>query len=224
MTTIKVFDLYVKHGLKVIPLLPFSKKPFFENWQDASLYDPIACRRILEAREDYNLGLLLGDIVDVEGDSEDANRLLDNLIGDCQHPRYRSSKSVHHLFLTPDPKLTRIVTGKIEFRGRNHQSVIPPSHHEDGTQYAWMKGRGFPIPAMPPRLLDFFHRATRKGSRKPDHVELGCPACGREVGVHGKRLAMERQACREMGVRWECNKCRTYDLRPHVRHLKKLSR
>lgn len=220
MTSLEAFDLYVRNDLKVIPLLPFSKKPFFENWQDASLYDPTACRRLLATRDDYNLGLLLGDIVDVEGDSEDANALLDKLIGDVAHARFTSSKSVHHLFLTPDPKLTRIVSGKIEFRGRSHQSVIPPSRHQDGTEYKWLKGGGFPLPPMPPRLLEFFHRAKGRRSNKPGHTELVCPKCGKTVGIHGQRLALERQACRDMKLRWECNKCRTYVLRSYVRHLK----
>ena len=44
---------------------------------------------------DYNMGILLGDIVDVEADSEEANDLLERIIDGCQRPRFRSSKSIH---------------------------------------------------------------------------------------------------------------------------------
>ena len=223
--TNKVFDLYVRHGLKVIPLLPLSKKPFFDGWQDASLYDPERCRRFLEGRADYNLGLLLGDIVDVEGVSQEANAFLETLIGDTPHPKYRSSKSVHHLFLTPDPKLTRFVTGKIEFRGHRHQSVLPPSRHEDGTEYQWLQGTKFPIPPMPDRLLAFYRSKVEKASKPSgDYVKEKGPACGRGTEVHRDRLKLERRASVMLGVRWECRRCRQVDLRPTCRRIKRASR
>ena len=104
MRLIEYFDLYTKAGLRVIPLHPQSKVPMWDGWNVG--WDVDRCRVTCARHPFANLGLLLGHIVDVEGDSEEANLSLARMIGDCPHPIYRSSKSVHHLFLNPDPKLT----------------------------------------------------------------------------------------------------------------------
>jgi hypothetical protein len=119
------FDALTKRGLKIIPLRENSKVPLCKAWN--SDWDREVVRDKICQFPDANLGILLGDVVDVEGDSEDANRTILDLIGDYPHPCYFSTKSIHHLFLNPDPNLAHFRFKEIEFRGHGHQSVIPPS-------------------------------------------------------------------------------------------------
>jgi len=104
MRLIEHFDAYVRAGLKVIPLYARTKIPVGKNWNKDWNHD--WCRWSLTQFPESNLGLLLGEIVDVEGDDDESNALLKYLVGDTPHPMYCSSKSIHHLFLNPDPKLT----------------------------------------------------------------------------------------------------------------------
>jgi hypothetical protein len=97
------FDALTKRGLKIIPLRENSKVPLCKAWN--SDWDREVVRDKICQFPDANLGILLGDVVDVEGDSEDANRTILDLIGDYPHPCYFSTKSIHHLFLNPDPNL-----------------------------------------------------------------------------------------------------------------------
>lgn len=209
MTKTEFFDRYTQAGFKIIPLV--GKIPILGGWENADAHDAGRCREMIQATPNSNMGLLLGEYVDVEGDSEQANATLDRLVGDTPHPKWRSSRSVHHLFLNPDPELTRFVTKKIEFRGHKHQSVLPPSQHEDGCLYSWMKGTKFPVPRMPDALVDFYwsrRTSVRKPLLKPGHVSMTCHLCGYKTMLHHKKLIKERLWCSIAGVRWSCRKCR----------------
>lgn len=222
MTNLEYFDAYVRSGLRVIPLRPFSKIPIGKGWQDN--WDRDQCRSIVQRSLEVNIGLLLGDVVDVEGDTPEANRLLERMTAGVAHPQYRSSKSTHHLFLTPDPDLTILKVAGMEFRGRGHQSVLPPSVHEDGAKYVWLTGTLFPVPAMPDELLAHYRRHKKQPKRpnlKPGHVRVWCSACeGREY-IHKKRYALEQIAFGRLGHRWECHGCRTEDVRDACREIRK---
>ena len=118
MHMIRFFDKYVELGLKPIPIYHNSKTPVASKWNEN--WSVKRWRPYFEESE-YNIGILLGDIIDVEGDSEEANDLLERMIDGCERPRFRSSKSVHNLFINPDPSLTRFVFNGIEFRAHKHQ-------------------------------------------------------------------------------------------------------
>ncbi len=230
MTRLKHFDLYTRMGFKVIPLYQNSKIPVGKNWNQN--WNLELCRSKVELNN-YNLGILLGDIVDVEGDTPAANEFLNLLIGDVPHPIYRSRKSVHHLFKTPDPNLTAARFDGIEFRGHLHQSVVPPSIGPDGTKYQWLRGTTWPVPEMPVDLRDFYFKQRPQGAPKlkkspgkkkgvkKGHTKSQCCICKKVVYIHKKRLILEVRAFREYGTLWHCQDCRELELRDDVRRLRK---
>jgi Bifunctional DNA primase/polymerase, N-terminal len=161
MNILEYFDLYTnKLEWNVIVINPNSKSPVFKKWNGG--YRPDWHRFFLETHNDYNIGILLGRIIDVEADDEQADKLLNSLIGNTPHPQYRSAKSTHHLFLTPNYNLTRTVIQGIEFRGYKHQSLLPPSISPTGLKYEWLKKSSFPVPAMPKQLRKFYKNNERR--------------------------------------------------------------
>lgn len=213
--------------MKPIPLYPNTKKPIESGWNVNWEIEHI--RDIFETRE-TNMGLLLGNIIDVEGDTDLANNILLDLIGDYPHPSYTGSKSQHHLFLNPDPNLTRIAVNGIEFRAYKHQSVIPPSIHPDGTKYIWVSDF-FPAPEMPPRLLQFLNNIkSQRGSiiksvsrrRKVPRscVRPWCSECRKREIMNRRRYFLEVEAFKTLGLEWQCKKCRRFDIRNICRKLK----
>jgi hypothetical protein len=96
-----------------------------------------------------NVGILLGrasGVVDVEGDSPEAQIESERLLGGLRTPCYRSNRSVHRLFRLP-PELVSSSTvakvGNLELRlgtPKAAQSVVPPSLHASGIRYAWLPG------------------------------------------------------------------------------------
>jgi hypothetical protein len=219
MRLIDYFDAYVRAGLKIIPLYARTKIPVGKNWNGE--WDHDWCRWSITKFPESNLGLLLGEIVDVEGDDEQANALIKSLIGDTPHPMYCSSKSIHHLFINPDPKLTSLRYNQIEFRANKHQSALPPSHHEDGSPYQWLKGTKFPAPEMPEALLSFYKGLLdRRPKLKPGHARPWCSVCSKRVYIHRKRYDLEKEVLDNLGYKWQCQGCREFDLRPLVRKLR----
>jgi len=218
MQITEYFDKLVNHGLSVIPLRENSKAPLLKGWQDN--WDENFCRYLFEKNPNLNFGFLLGEIVDVEGDTEQSNRLIHNLIGNFPHPSYKSSKSVHHLFKTPDSTLRRLCCEGVEFRGYRHQSVLPPSRHADGTKYKWIDIT-FPVPEMPTRLKNFYFEITKKGEIiKPRHMKVNCFICREKCYIHKKRFNLELQAFKTLELAWQCHKCRKHDLRSMCRQLR----
>jgi len=232
MTPLECFDLYSGMGFQVIPLYHKTKIPIGNNWNKK--WDIKASRNAVSRWSNCNFGILLGDIVDVEGDSEEANEFINLLIGDIPHPVYRSRKSFHHLFRTPDPELTACRFEDIEFRGHRHQSVIPPSIGPDGTRYQWLRRsvEGFPIPEMPLDLKDLYFKfrpdlkpvqkkRSKKKGKKKNHKKTQCCICKKWIYIHRKRLILEVRAFREYGVNWHCQKCRELELRPAAKRIRK---
>ena len=142
------------------------------------------------------------------------------MIGDYPHPLYVSTRSTHHLFITPDPKLKIFKFQNIEFRGYGHQSVLPPSEFY-GKIYRWLSTAQFPVPGMPKRLLKFYHKITGfKDDIKPTHIKIYCAKCRKKYFLHRKRWLLELKAFQQLSLKWECQKCRSVDLRPLCRVLK----
>lgn len=226
---LRYFDLYTSYGMRVIPLYEKSKIPIGNSWNEK--WDKKKARKMFE-QQNYNMGILLGNFVDVEGDTNEANKLLDDLIGNIPHPMWRSSRSIHHLFVNPDTSLTSTRFFDIEFRGRGVQSVLPPSVHEDGTEYFWLKGSILSPPKMPKSLYDFY-KANRRLSPtktkqpkpiiKPGFKRTICKNCGKPETIHKKRLVLEVQAFAKFGLNWMCHGCREIDVRQICRELRKKS-
>lgn len=220
------FEKYLKIGLKPILLFPNSKKPIFPNWNKN--YNCEKWKKVFDSRkeENFNLGILLGDIVDVEADTEEGNELLNALIGNYKHPVFQSSRSIHHIFLNPDVNLTVHKFYGIEFRGHQVQSVFPPSVHTNGEKYKFLKNSSFPIPPMPKELLDFYwknkksiqNKQASKKSKRKKNIRDGfrkshCNLCGKNFIMHEKRLLIEVRAFLSLKLNWCCKKCRKNDIR-----------
>lgn len=219
--TIDHFDRLTDLGVKVIPLKENSKAPAYKGWNVD--WSRKRARNYLERFPDANIGILLGDVIDVEGDSEEANETIKRLIGKYPHPTYRSFRSVHHLFSTPDPKLSLFKVNEIEFRGRGHQSVLPPSSIY-GFKYQWLRNFQFPIPPMPEPLLLYLKRYqdNKKPAeqRKPGHIKVGCAGCGEYMWWNRKRHRTEVEVFRLIDSRWLCPACRVIDIRAACRMIK----
>ena len=223
-TVLEHFDALTKHGIKVIPLRENSKAPMCKGWNRD--WDRDMCRARLQRFPEANIGILLGDIVDVEGDNQESNRELLDLIGDYPHPTYHSNRSTHHLFQSPDNKLRLLKVGKLEFRGYGHQSVLPPSQCA-GIEYKWLKEFRFPIPEMPKQLFIFYEK-NKLGFKhrnkilvKPGHMQVWCSECREKCYLHKKRFKLELEAFQILGLYWQCWGCRLVDLRPACRLIRK---
>lgn len=166
---LETFKIYTqKYKWMIIPLEPNSKRPIFPEWNKQ--YNIESAKSYFEEHPDCNMGLILGEVIDVEADSVSGNNFLNNIIKDYPHPKWKSNKSIHHLFLNPE-KYTRKLTRKtfqqqIEFRGFNHQSVLPPSMVGD-IRYDWLPDSVSHIPIMPKSLFKFYmHSAYPKKNEK----------------------------------------------------------
>jgi hypothetical protein len=223
---LQYFNYYVKLGFHAVPLYAKSKIPYGKRWNQDWNEDRI--RKIFASNNDLNIGILLGKIVDVEGDSKEANDLLDELIGDYPHLCYSGAKSKHHLFLNPDSNLTRVTHQDIEFRAFKHQSVLPPSIHPDGATYRWID-ETFPPRRMPDALLKFYREiATTKAPVKPSRRRLPrgwirpwCTNCQKRETINARRYNLEVEAFAVFGRKWECHSCRNLDLRKICKKLKR---
>lgn len=212
-----------------------SKRPVGVGWnQDWSVEK---WRPFFET-EEYNMGIILGDVVDVEGDSPDACDRLERMIDGIPRPKFRSSKSVHNLFQNPDPyNLTRVVIGGIEFRGNLHQSVVPPSFHSDGCKYRFLDGSVWPAPPMPDELKEYYFnnrpdKATNKvvtksrGPKPNKRLKTGfkrtvCKICNGTYYIHRQRLILEVKGFREFNLPWMCHGCRELDMRDACRRIRR---
>lgn len=223
MRNLEHFDELVNGGLQVIPLWENSKVPMCKGW---TTWNKLQCREVVERYPEANIGLLLGDIVDVEGDSQSANDTIVELIGNYSHPCYMSTKSIHHLFLNPDPDLQIVKFQNIEFRGYKHQSVLPPSHHQ-GVSYEWINSC-FPIPEMPVRLSNFYRKIrdgkSNKKSIKSGYISIYCANCHKKSFIHKSRFNLELESFKKVHMKWECRKCRIVDIRSICRDIHKRMR
>lgn len=218
------FDAYIACGLRVIPVHPRTKRPI-GFW--TARYRPDRARHFLSRNPGCNVGILLGDgVVDVEGDTPEANRRIEDAIGGVEHPCYRSSKSNHHLFRCPDENLSIVKFDGIEFRGNRHFSVLPPSRHVTGVTYQWIREPGGELPPMPRDLMNLYvphappiPKPPRKNCEKPH-----CITCGERCEVPRERFWLEVEAFKKHGLKWTCTRCRKIDVRDICRFLKRKAR
>jgi hypothetical protein len=224
-TPMEAFDLYLGLGYRPIPARPRSKEPLL-RW--GGRYRADLARRVLEKNPQANLALLLGDggrtpLVDVEGDTPEANDLISDLCRGHDHPMFASRKSIHHLFKCPDPFLTVLKHGGVEFRGNRHISVVPPSTHPTGQLYRWLTDPAMPVPDMPGGLADWYwDRRPRKWGRKVrGKAGPWCGGCGGKFVVDRARFELELEAFRKHGQAWHCHACRVIDVRDICRFVKR---
>ena len=228
MRLLNYFDKYVSLGLKPIAVYKDSKKPVCASWNENWSKDRW---RPYFQDDQYNMGVLLGDIIDVEGDTEEANDLLLRMIDNSSCPKFKSAKSTHYLFLNPDPHLTRKVFNGIEFRGHRHQSVLPPSVHNEGQPYCWLESSKFPVPPMPDGLLEFYRRNSlerpqyvpkpkTKRRQKEGFIWTPCNKCQKKFFMNKIRLMLEVRAYQKLNLRWMCRSCSPQSIKELCREVR----
>jgi hypothetical protein len=139
---------------------------------------------LLDSGKKYNIGLLLGKTVDIEGDSEEANEILNNNFMMINHPIYKSKKSYHHLFKNTFRNISRIQIGRIEIRGYCHQSVVPPSNVNSEKGYAWIEDLVHynDLPEIPIEFAKFYNlpslkRIVKEKARGENLSVIWCSKC-----------------------------------------------
>lgn len=226
MNSLETISFYNNLGYKIIPLFYKTKTPIFKNWN--CNYDPKVIKDFFAQQESpFNFGLLLGEIIDIEGDCLDSNKYIDELLRDIEHPCFQSKKSKHHLFRSTIKNLTRVVIEGVEFRGHRHQSVLPPSIHEDGQKYEWItKIYDFQnIPFIPRHIEEYIRNQIsksqskqRKPKLKPNHTIVKCTICSKNIFINKDRLSKEVFFLSTHKISWSCNKCRTFDFRKQIKN------
>jgi len=227
METVKSsFEKLVFLGFQPILLFPKTKKPIFASWNKN--YNPNKYFRIIDNNSDYNIGVLLGDVIDVEGDNEKANKFLDNLFSDIHHPVYKSFKSSHHLFRARSNfNVTRFNQNGIEIRAKGHQSVVPPSIHEiDGAIYEWINDVTH-ISTLPilninleQEIYRFCNNIGAKVLRKHS-MRIWCSKCEKQIMLNKKRTHLEIEIFKRMNQKWKCHKCRPFSIKNEIKSFRK---
>jgi hypothetical protein len=208
----KIFRTYLDLGYQPILLFPKTKQPILKDWNKK--YDSAPYFEILKQRKNFNLGLLLGELLDIEGDNKTANYFLNNLFKDIIHPTFSSYKSTHHLFRSRNNSyFTRFVNSGIEIRSHQHQSVAPPSKHaEMDYVYTWTSPPThiFEIPVLTEELEFKIKRFCGLGSTitKPNQQEVWCGICTKKCFCNKIRLEKEINYFKSMNLKWTCHKCR----------------
>jgi len=162
----------------------------------------------------YDIGLLWNQgTIDVETDNENSNIFLNKLIGNIQRPIYKSSRSYHNLFLTPNAKLTKVnLYGKnkekIEIFGNKTFTMAPPSQHIDGiTSYQFINDF-WPPPPCPNSLKALYFQQKKIKIINKEKTLSNCVACSKDFCIHKKRLKLEVQAFNSHNKGWMCKDCR----------------
>lgn len=138
---------------------------------------------------DWNVGIILGlchgipaeqAVIDIEDDSLEGRALADTLLREYPCPTYTSGKSLHRIYRWSDklPPVANMTINGLEFRfggkGKETQSVAPPSRHHSGKYYEWIEGRSLedlPIPELPDHIIEYIcEEYARQAHTAPDGV------------------------------------------------------
>jgi len=207
-----LIEEYVKLGWILIPLKTNSKHPFQKNWPETKETN----LQYFVEHPDCNVGLLLGEIIDIEADDKQSNEILKSKLKNAPpHPVYKSARSTHHLF-SNHKKLNADKIKGVEFRSYKRCSTLPPSS-VNGVRYEWITDPSTPLPNLLERLLAFYDYA--KGKRIIQYEKPYCASCGKQIYRNEVRFNKEIKAFRHLQMKWICVKCRTKALQEQIKEL-----
>lgn len=140
------------------------KHPRLDEWQKTASTDEDQIIAWYENWMHSNVGIQFGEasgIIDIECDSEGAERELMLLLGDEAPitPTFQADRGKHRLFRWRKdlPSQAAIHVGNVEFRlgngNKGAQSVFPPSLHASGKRYTWLLPPSEAEPADIPKGL-----------------------------------------------------------------------
>ena len=207
------FVKYLDFGYQPILLHPNTKMPIFYGWQKK--YNFKNYYELLKNNINYNIGFLLGNIVDIEGDSEEANNILNNYFLTINHPVYKSKKSFHHLFKNLHRNITRIQINNFEIRGYNHQSVVPPSKVDSIENYTWTEDL-IPFKYLPEIPNDFaknfniknFKTYKKTISKDKSKSGIWCFKCKNKFYLNKQYLSLQLEKIKQANKQWLCKICK----------------
>lgn len=200
-----VIESYVRHGWRLVPIPPGTKKPINDNWND--LNNTITS--IEELPEKYGIGIahaysgtMALDIDDWDRATEELSKHgidLQSLYDAPDAVTIDSGKPGHGKLLYAMPngplrskKLLHKVDGKnynyLDFRcatstGRTTQDILPPSiHPETHRPYRWGgKGNWQQLPTIPNVLLTYWQSLLEQDNKKTIPSDTGTPASWAEI-------------------------------------------
>lgn len=213
MNTKESFLKYLDFGYKPILLHQNTKIPIFYGWQKKYNYKTYY-DLLIKSDKKYNIGFLLGNIVDIEGDTEEANEILNRYFLVKNHPIYKSKKSYHHLFKNSYRNISRIQINNFEIRGFSHQSVVPPSNVDSSENYIWIEDL-MPFNELPEIPIDFakdFKISSFKTNfkRETDKNKSGiwCFSCKNKFFLNKQLLNIQLQKFKLINEKWKCKNCK----------------
>lgn len=223
------FDDYVAKGLMPIAILSGTKQPAESKWNRN--WSSRRWRKYFSQEENYEIGLLWSSkYVDVETDNEKSNDFLNRLIGDIDRPIFKSKRSYHNIFLSPNPNLTKVnLFGrkgeKIEIFGNRAYTVAPPSNHIEGAKYSFLNDF-WPPPKFPDGLKAFYFQQKNIVIKNKQKILTICKECEKKQLIHKKRLALEVNVFLKYNLQWKCIDCRkkyNINLKEECRDIKKIA-
>ena len=161
------------------------KHPVGNQWGKSATQDPEVINEQW-GEKPWNCGIILGlchgipeeqAIIDIEDDTLEGRAMADALLVDYPAPTYTSGKSLHRIYrwCSGLPPVANMTISGLEFRfggkGKETQSVAPPSIHPSGKTYQWIEGKSpaeIPIGKLPQHVVDYLcEEYARQGSVAP---------------------------------------------------------
>jgi len=206
------------------------KHPVGNSWGKSATQDS----DIIEAQwhdDQWNVGIILGlchgipadkAIIDIEDDSLEGRALADTILRDYPCPTYTSGKSMHRLYRWSEnlPPVANMTIKGLEFRfggkGKETQSVAPPSIHWTGAEYKWLDGMSLsdiPLTPLPDHLCQYLcdewarNAATSPGiTSTTDARKFRSPIGKTGVGARHHSLLIEAFSLRSLALNiWGIN-------------------
>lgn len=192
------------------------KHPVNREWGKSTTQDS----EVLEdqwSTANWNVGIVLGicygipadkAIIDIEDDTPEGRELAEVLLDGVKCPTYTSGKSLHRLFRWSEdlPPVANMTVDGLEFRfggkGKETQSMAPPSVHFSGTEYRWLEGLSpeeAPLQRLPQHVIEWIQnkyaeRETSgpKGISSTDASKFRSPQG--KIGIGGRHHSLLIQA------------------------------
>jgi hypothetical protein len=189
---------YLKRGWSIIPIKPGTKAPDddalnlpkggltgkFDSWQTFCQFRPVEAQLRLwfERAPGDGLAVVTGEIsgvVVLDADSEGACAIIKAACAGAEVPTVRTSRGLHFYFRHPGFKVTNY--GKpfekfgFDVRCDQAYALLPPSRHESGVTYEWIRLPEDALPELPPVLLEMLRVAgtDQPEGRNPDFDDYG---------------------------------------------------
>lgn len=192
------------------------KHPVGAQWGKSATTDIDAIRDFWR-EADWNVGVLIGlghglseeqAIIDIEDDTSEGRQLADVMLRDFPTVTWTSGKSLHRIYRYDSrlPQVANFTFSGLEFRfggkGKETQSVAPPSIHKSGRRYNWVEGRSLEeiaIARLPDHIIEWICERYAEQANSPagapssaDYRRFRTP--GKKIQEPGRNNALVRHA------------------------------